>query len=379
MFQDVEDWGKELQGHALGAIFYGHLLTPIMAGRFSDKNGAKLGIVLGTGLMSLCTILTPFAMRIHHGFVIGIRVIQGVMSGMAIPSIYKLLVVWTAPEERTAFMSAVLSAEALASVFTPLLSGYLCQIEYEHGWPILFYVPGFAGLILTIFLYFMIRNKPSDHPEISEEEKDYLMQFQTIKSGNAKLPVCEMLKSLPFHVLWITHVAFNWCLYLTAVNLPLFIGEAFKKDITETARYSAIPWIGMSVLGLIIGNLFDKLSGKNICSKTNLRKAFNSLGFFIPAICTFGLHLPCENNLTGAIVLITVMMSSLQFAQMGGFFLSHNDLVGQHTGLVFGITNTLSQVPGIVTPLLVGYLTPDLSTFQKNKKRQKKKNREIKI
>ena len=117
----------------------------------------------------------------------------------------------------------------------------------------------------------------------------------------------------------------------------------------------------MAILALIAGWLYDKLLDKNICSKTNLRKAFNCLGFFIPVICVLAFHLPCENDLIGAIVLLTVMMSSLQFAQMGGFFLSHNDLVGQHTGLVFGITNTLSQIPGIVTPLLVAFITTDVS------------------
>ena len=361
----MEDWAnKELQGHVLSAFFYGHLLTPIAAGYFSDRYGGKLGIVGGLGVHSLCTILIPFLIRIDSRFVFAIRFVQGFMSGIAIPSIYKILSVWTAPKERATLMSIVLSAESLASALTPLLSGYLCQ----YGWEVLYIVPGIAGLVLMIFVFYEIENNPSDHPRISEEEKDYLMQFQPIKSENAKLPKCEMLKSFPFHALWITHVAFNWCLLLISVNISLFIRQAYNKDITETALYSAIPWVGMAIFALIAGWLFDKLLDKNICSKTNLRKAFNCLGFFIPVLCTFGLHLPCEDSLIGTTVLITVMMSSLQFAQMGGFFLSHNDLVGQHTGLVFGITNTLSQIPGIVTPLLVAFVTTDVSKFFKKTK-----------
>ena len=119
----------------------------------------------------------------------------------------------------------------------------------------------------------------------------------------------------------------------------------------------------MSIILLLL-KLYDVLLHKDIASKTNLRKSFNSLGFFVPAICTFGLHILCEKDVNGAIALITVTMSFLQFAHMGGFFLSHNDLVGQHAGLVFGITNTLAQIPGFVTSLLVAYLTPNVSSSQ---------------
>ena len=361
IFQDVEDWDKELQGHALSAFFYGHLVTPIMAGYFSDRFGGKLGIFVGVGLMSLGSTLIPTFIRTHSGFVLGIRIIQGLMSGIAIPSVYKMFSVWSSPEERASLMGFVLSAEALASVINTPLSGVLCNTNFDSGWPMIFYVPGLAGLILTIFLYFMIFNSPSDHPKISFEEKEYLSQYQTIKAGGAATPWIPMLKSVPFHALWITHLAFNWCLYLTSINLPLLIGDVFNSDITKIGLYSSIPYIGMLILGPIAGKLYDFLLSRNVSKKTNLRKSFNSLGFFVPAVCTFGLHILCEKDVNGAIALITVTMSFLQFAHMGGFFLSHNDLVGQHAGLVFGITNTLAQIPGFVTSLLVAYLTPNVS------------------
>ena len=144
----MEDWAdKELQGHALSAIFYGQLLTPIAAGYFSDRYGGKKGIYVGLGVMSFCTILTPLFIRTHSGFVYAVRVIQGMMSGIATPSIYKILGDWTAPKERATLISIVLSAEALASVLAPLLSGDLCQ----YGWSVLYYIPGLAGVFITIF------------------------------------------------------------------------------------------------------------------------------------------------------------------------------------------------------------------------------------
>ena len=353
----MEVWDKELQGHALSAFFYGHLLTPILAGYMSDRFGGKFGTVFGVFVISTCSILLPISLRIHSGFVFAIRIIQGLMSGLAIPSIYKMFGVWASPMERATLMAVVLSAEALASVINPPLSGYLCSTA--NGWPMIFYAPGIAGVILTIFLYFCVFSKPSDHPSISQEEKDYLMRFQSIKSSQTKTPWRELLKNGPFHVLWMTHVAFNWCLYLTSNNLPLFIRDVFDSDIDTVALYSFIPYIGQFIFGPIAGKLYDVLSHKNFLSKTNLRKTFNSIGFLVPSACIFLLWIICEDNINATILMITMTMSFLQSAHMGGFFLSHNDLFGQHAGLVFGITNTLAQIPGFVTSILVAYLTPN--------------------
>ncbi len=91
---------------------------------------------------------------------------------------------------------------------------------------------------------------------------------------------------------------------------------------------------------------------RQLTSLTRLRKLFNSLGFFVPALCTFALHLVPEGDSYGAIILLILTMSFLQLAQTGGFFLSHSDLVGPYSGLAFGITNTIAQFPGFITALL---------------------------
>ena len=37
-------------------------------------------------------------------------------------------------------------------------------------------------------------------------------------------------------------------------------------------------------------------------------------------------------------------------------------LLSRYAGLLFGITNTMATIPGMVAPILAGYLTPDVST-----------------
>lgn len=169
-----------------------------------------------------------------------------------------------------------------------------------------------------------------------------------------------MMTSVPMHALWITHVAFTWCFYLTAVNIPLLAKDVFNMDIMQIGILSSLPYIGM-IIASFTGKLFDHFRFLNLTSLTILRKIFNSFGFFVPAICTFCLHFVAADDFIGAIVLLILTMSFLQLAQTGGFFLSHIDLVGPYSGLAFGITNTIAQFPGFITALLVAYMTPNVS------------------
>ena len=61
--------------------------------------------------------------------------------------------------------------------------------------------------------------------------------------------------------------------------------------------------------------------------------------------------------------MFTTSMAIHEIAICGGFYFSHPDIAGPFAGSVFGITNTMAQIPGFVNPLLVAYLTPNVSHF----------------
>ena len=62
------------------------------------------------------------------------------------------------------------------------LSGVLCDLELDNGWPLAFYVPGVIGVIWFIAWVFIVYDNPSVHPRIDEDEKRYILA----STGNAK-------------------------------------------------------------------------------------------------------------------------------------------------------------------------------------------------
>merc|ERR550534_668096 len=99
------------------------------------------------------------------------------------------------------------------------------------------------------------------------------------------VPWLAMLRCPAVHVLWFTHLCSAFGFYLLAINLTLFIREALGFRVTDNGLLSSLPTLGMLLLSST-GRLFDwaRSSAPLGLGVTSLRKIFNSLGFFIPAL-----------------------------------------------------------------------------------------------
>jgi ACS family sodium-dependent inorganic phosphate cotransporter-like MFS transporter 5 len=73
------DWSETTQGTILSAFFWGYLFLQLPGGRLAEIIGGRR--VMGTALFvaSLLSAVTPLLSRIHYGFLVAVRVCQGLM------------------------------------------------------------------------------------------------------------------------------------------------------------------------------------------------------------------------------------------------------------------------------------------------------------
>lgn len=55
------------------------------------------------------------------------------------------------------------------------LSGLLSEYGFDGGWPSIFYVFGFVGVIWSVAFLIFVYEDPSSHPNINEKEKKYII------------------------------------------------------------------------------------------------------------------------------------------------------------------------------------------------------------
>ena len=282
--------------------------------------------------------------------------LQGLASGLAFPSLYNLFSVWSCPQERATPMTLAYAGNPTATVLTFPISSWLCQSGLDGGWPLTFYVPGTTGLVWCLMFYLLVYSSPATHPRINSSERLYLTSNTSTKEEKLEVPWLAMAKSPAVHALWFTHLCSAFGFYLLNINLSIFIREALGFSVTENGLLSMLPTLGMLVLSPA-GKMFDMIRARNCCQVTTLRKIFNSVGFFCPALAFIGIRLlPCEYKV-GHVVLISLGMALHQLAISGGFYFSHAEVAGPYSGVLFGITNTMAQIPGFLTPVIVSSMT----------------------
>lgn len=74
----VYDWDSATQGWILGSFFYGYILTQIPGGYLAGRYGPKW--LMGFGILGtvVFTLLTPAAADLGAGYLIAVRVLEGI-------------------------------------------------------------------------------------------------------------------------------------------------------------------------------------------------------------------------------------------------------------------------------------------------------------
>ena len=142
-------------------ISIGYICTQCLGGYFSDNCSGKICLLSGIFILSSSSVMMPFLARLDEAYVIVIRIVQGLVSGVAFPSLYNMFAVWSSTNERATLMSVVLSGLSLANVINLPFSASLCA---TLGWPAVFYVPGLIGLVWCLAFHFLCFSSPWTHP-----------------------------------------------------------------------------------------------------------------------------------------------------------------------------------------------------------------------
>jgi MFS family permease len=129
---------------AIGLTFFSFGLPPLLLspfmGRFIDRSGGFLFIVVGVGGVALCGFLYPAVREIW--WMVALGLVEGTAFAMASPAIY-LLAARSAPAGRSSTVQGMLGgAGTVGTIVASLLAGTLASIDLHYP----FYLVGIAGL-----------------------------------------------------------------------------------------------------------------------------------------------------------------------------------------------------------------------------------------
>ncbi|KAI7805384.1 sialin [Triplophysa rosa] len=350
----VYDWDSETQGWILSSFFYGYILTQVPGGYLARKYGTKW--ILGIGILCtvIFTLLTPLAADLGAGYLIAVRVLEGIGEGVSYPAMHAMWALWAPPLERSRLLTISYAGAQLGTVVALPLSGQIC---FYLDWTYVFYIFGAVGLLWFVLWACFVSNSPNSHKRITETERLYITSSlkNELSPTTDYIPWTSILKSLPLWAIVVAHFSYNWTFYTLLTLLPTYMNDVLGFSIQQNGMLSALPYIGCWCATLLGGQLADFLRERCLIRTVIVRKAFTLVGMMGPAVFLVAAgYTNCDYFL--AIAFLTIS-SSLGGMSASGFNINHLDIAPSYAGILLGITNSFATIPGMVGPVIAGFLT----------------------
>jgi ACS family sodium-dependent inorganic phosphate cotransporter len=252
--------------------------------------------------------------------------------------------------------------------------GILAQV---YGWESVFYVYGIIGMIWYVAWVSIVRASPDHDRFITEEEKRYIKAslLQAKNSTSVKnIPYKAIFTSLPVWAIAGSQFAENWGLYTMLTQLPLFlkckcepsseshathvdfIADNLDFDLAGSGFIAAIPYLVLGILLFIVGYIADIMQERKILTTTQVRRYFNCLAFVSQTV--FVMLAAYQSNRVLIILFIT-LGASLGALSICGYGVNHLDIAPQFASILLGFSNTIGTIPGIISPLIAGFIVTD--------------------
>ncbi|XP_064113297.1 sialin-like isoform X2 [Macrobrachium nipponense] len=334
----------------------------IIGGRLAEKFGTK--IIFGICILSggISAVLTPMAARAHFGLVMALRLLQGIMQGMAWPSLHVLIVRWIPPLERGKFIAFVYNASAIGTTVTLPLCGAIID---AFGWPAAFYLSGFLSFSWLLWWVFFMFDFPSKHPRISPEEREFV-ETSNRDSGTSdalppSVPFRRIATSMPVWANIVCDIGNSFGFSLCITHIPTYMQNILGFSIKENGALSSAPFMSRYLGGILASSLSDWMLKRGLISVISNRRVFSAIAMFGPALMVIGVaHSGC--NATSAVVLLCLTMF-FNGAISTSLFINHCDIAPNFSGTLMGVTNTGASIMASFAPTIAGIFTNNQQTI----------------
>ncbi|GFT73534.1 hypothetical protein NPIL_298461, partial [Nephila pilipes] len=283
--------------------------------------------------------------------------------GLTFPALTFAISNWAPKFERSRISGIISAGIPIGNIVGAPLSGFLSSSEFFGGWPSTFYLFGSIGCIWFVFWCLLAYETPEQHPTISKEELVRIQENKTEKlQEKSSIPWKDIFSSMPMWAVIVAHFGHNYSFLMFLTMLPTYFKTVLHFDIQLNGSLSALPYAVQTVSILLASYIADKLRESNKLSITTIRKMCNSIGLIGPGLCCLGITASgCHP--TNIVILLCVAMFLNGFVY-SGFNVTHVDMSPDFAGVLFGITNTIANTSGILSPMIVGLLIADGATLE---------------
>lgn len=365
------DLNNTMAGILISLFFAGYALFQIPSGFLTKKIGVRKAFTLGMLMTSICTGLMGLVNSVI--MLKFLRFFVGVSESPVVIGSTVTINNWFPAKEKGTATGIFLAGSKLGPLIVPPICAWLIL---NYGWRSIFIFFAIPGIILSIFWFIMVRNKPEESAFVSEAEAEYIRTEKSQHSrgkDNVTKPftygaidkfirtkkVDDLTNSQQVFRCWdIYGAAFGYFFMVGIVSvlmswLPKYLIQEKQFAIMSSALLASAPFVGT-----VLGNFLGGWLSDNIFAKR--RKPLMLLSAGSTIFTMYALVYAPENMALLAILLfITGLLLSLGYSAFSVYAMGRVDK--DTYPVAYGIINMGGQLGGMTMPLVVGIILDHLS------------------
>ncbi len=271
------------------------------------------------------------------------RFLFGAGEAGAYPSISRSFSRWFPVTERGAAHGAVFMSSRLGAAATPPL---VILIISAAGWRVSFWIFGSLGVVWTGLWWYWFRDDPAAHKSVSADELALITSGTPSTAGNVDWRDLLDVNLLSICLMYFC-IAYGLYFYLTW--LPTYFKEARGFTTQQAAWLASAVLVTGAVASIIGGWLTDRLT------KRFGLKVGRSIGAVaLPLSAVFIVSAVIARSPFVSAALVAAAFFCAELCLSPSWAMCH-DIGGEAAGTITGAMNTLGNLGGSLSPLVVGY------------------------
>ncbi|WCT05988.1 MFS transporter [Rhodococcus qingshengii] len=327
---DDLDLDNTERGLLVSVFFLAYAATQIPAGLLADRFGAKRMAVIGIVAWSVFTILTGVVPGLVALLVV--RFLFGIGEGMYPAASMKAIAEQTTPGQRMTANGWVLSSNAVGTLLAATVGVALVA---ALGWRHSFVVFGVVGFVVAaVIMRAMPAPRPASETATKEVAETALGRPRDLLRSWTMWRYCLMY----FGVGTVSWGVSSW--------VPSYLYDVHGIDLKKAAALMAIPVVAAAVAIVAGGRLSDAVGGRH--------RVIVVPSMIVVAISLLVVTQVSQVAFFVAAVTVALFASSLCITSV--FSVPSRSLPPHLLGAASGIIITGSQLAGIATPTIMGFL-----------------------
>ncbi|WP_186229025.1 MFS transporter [Burkholderia gladioli] len=349
-FQLQGDLGLSDTAYGLGASLFviGYVLFEVPSNMLLHRVGARrwiARIMISWGIATAAMVFVHTEWQFY-----GLRFVIGAMEAGFAPGVLYYLTLWFPPSHRGRITSLLFLASAFSGLVgapaAGLVLGHLNGALGMPGWHWLFLLGGVPCVLLGVLVMVQLKDRIEDASWLSGNEKAWLagqiaQQSRHPQGGHSLLGA---LRTPGFLMLGLVYFLIQIASYGLNFWAPHLIRTAGTQNPTLIGLLTSVPYIAGAIAMVTVGRLSDASGERRKYVVALLLMA--SVGFFAAGYF--------DRQTTLLLVALAVIGAGVVASIPAFWALPPKLVTGAGAAGGIAVINTLGQLGGIVSPVMVG-------------------------